>query len=164
MATETLAEALSEPKFKPELTSLLPPEQFEGQGQEDEEMRAVISGGTELASFMAVAARIFPRRIVGTPLAETVELVPTSCMSFLAPPARDSVQVIAHQRVRLLARGYVAGHTPEVEARIEILTARLNQLLPPVTDEQWKLLGDIANELDDVKNRREEIRKRYGLE
>lgn len=161
MATQALAETLAETRFEPEVT---PSERYEEQEHEDEQAVAILKGGTELASYKRVATRFFPRRVAETHCAETAELTSTSCMDVAKPPGRDRSEVIADQRVRLLAREYVVGATPELDARIEILTARLNEVLPPVTEDQWQALGEIAETLKGVKSRREAIREHFGLE
>lgn len=163
MLTQTLAEKLPGPEWEPEETPLSTSGFSEEPLQSSEPFDATMRSGTDLASFMNVATRIFPRRIEGTPLAQTLELVPASCTRVEEPPPGDEVQVIADQRVRLLAREYVNGSNPESDARIEILTARLNRALPPVSDEQWDALATIADDLEAVSARREEIRRRFDL-
>ena len=77
----------------------------------------------------------------------------------------DEAARYAAARVRLLARIYVDGDSMvEHEARLAILTERLRKLLPPVTEDQWAALGEIANNLDRVAGRRQVLMNKLGLE
>lgn len=76
----------------------------------------------------------------------------------------DELELIASQRVALLARQYVRGQQQEDEARFAILTERLNKLLPPVTETEWKKLDEIAERINATADRHSNILDRLGLE
>ena len=71
---------------------------------------------------------------------------------------------IISNRVVLLARQYVVGdENPENDARLAIFTERLRKVLPPVTDDEWNALNEVAKQIDDSSNRHIDILKEIGL-
>jgi hypothetical protein len=71
---------------------------------------------------------------------------------------------IADERVALMARQYAGESTSrEIAARLEILSTRLLQVAPRVTDERVATLENAERRLAAVSARREERARRLGL-
>lgn len=68
------------------------------------------------------------------------------------------------ERARLLTKKYGRKEfSAEDEMRLEVLTDRVRLLLPRVTQSDWQLLEDINHRLDEVQERTQGIRQKYGL-
>ena len=79
--------------------------------------------------------------------------------------AKSEADVAASERVTLLARRYVSGSlSPEADARLAIATERVRRLLPRVTADDVETLETILDDLDSIKRRDTERRKRLGIE
>lgn len=121
---------------------------------------------TRVADFLDVLRRLSSVRIETTPVEAEFEAASTPQQP--ADQAREltgdsEAERCATGRVRLLARMYVQGASTEHEARLAILTERLRQLLPPVTEDQWTALDEVAERLNQAAKRHQKIRDELGL-
>jgi hypothetical protein len=76
----------------------------------------------------------------------------------------DSVDAVAGERSELLARKHGGQRlSPGEQARLEVLTARLKELLPPVSLGELEALLEMAEETERIRERAWERRRRVGL-
>jgi uncharacterized protein (DUF433 family) len=103
--------------------------------------------------------------------ASTVPLIPTS-VGRIRPepdpppsfPGIDLVGVLADQRSELLARKYSGEKLSPVEQeRLETLTARLKEALPPVSPRELEALLEMTKDVELIRERALERRQRLGL-
>lgn len=76
----------------------------------------------------------------------------------------EEVEATNIDRIKLLARKYARkGLSTEDEARLEIVTERIRQLIPRVTIEDFEHLGKIAEEIKNISDADNKLRKELGL-
>jgi hypothetical protein len=75
----------------------------------------------------------------------------------------DSADRVREARVVLLARKYEGLSTVEDDARLAILTARLQKLSPRVTSADFDNLATMVTEIEQVSSNLDEIRSKFGL-
>lgn len=105
---------------------------------------------------------IDPRRtMLRSELTEEKNLYEGSAEEALPDEEADIPNV---HRIRLLARRYARNSlTPEESARLDILSERVQQLVPSVTDEEVNVLGYMVSKLHDIAVADETLRKRLGM-
>lgn len=82
----------------------------------------------------------------------------------LAVPSNTSIELIAKQRVQLMAAKYASDTVPsEIVARLEILNHRLLALAPRVSEDQVLALENANEQLVHIRAAREERSKRLGI-
>jgi hypothetical protein len=77
-------------------------------------------------------------------------------------PVTD-VEVIANNRTRLLIQQFEGGSSPEVDARLEMLTLRLRRMVPRVTLGDLALIEHAVDENDAIIAELADFDKKYGL-
>jgi hypothetical protein len=78
---------------------------------------------------------------------------------------RESLEVsaVAGERSRLLARKHGGQKlSPNEKERLELLTARLKDLLPPVSVDDLEILLAMTEEMEHIRERARERRRRLG--
>lgn len=71
---------------------------------------------------------------------------------------------VAAERSRLLARKHSGQNlSPGDHERLDLLTMRLRQLLPPVSIQDLEVLLEMAEEVERIRDRARERRRRLGL-
>jgi uncharacterized protein (DUF433 family) len=103
--------------------------------------------------------------------ASTVPLFPTSVGRIRPesdpPPSFPSIDLVgglADQRSELLARKHSGEKLSPVEQeRLEILTARLKEALPPVSPRELEALLEMTKEVELIRERAVERRQRLGM-
>ena len=79
-------------------------------------------------------------------------------------PEVSAIDQVNQERIRLLAKKFGRkGFSVEDEARLEALTNSVRLLLPQATQGEWQFLEDVNRRLDEVQERTERIRQKYGL-
>ena len=80
----------------------------------------------------------------------------------MSEPARE-VEAVARERSRLLVRKYGGQKlSPGEQERLALLTAKLEELLPPVSIKDLKVLLEMAEEVEGIRERARERRQRFG--
>lgn len=79
-----------------------------------------------------------------------------------APPPSE-IELVASERAKLLARKYNKGLSAEEQEKLSLLTARLNELCPPVRADDLRVLADILDDTKRIREHAQEIRRRLGL-
>ena len=80
------------------------------------------------------------------------------------PPEEDAVAQHNSDRLALLARKYVAKEfSDEERARLEILSERVRQLLPPATPEAYGNLADVLERVKSIRETDRQIRESVGI-
>lgn len=83
---------------------------------------------------------------------------------FLPPPEVSETESVAVERSELLARKYGGpGLSRSEEERLDILTSRLEQLLPPVSMGELEALLRMAEDAERIREQARERRLRLGL-
>jgi len=123
---------------------------------------------TLITDFLGMIRRFSPRVVERTATEEELRIVEPSVETPSLPTNadlqdEDDTGNVASKRVALLARAYVRGKSSEDEARLAILTERLRELLPPVSETQWAALDEVASRLDETATRHQKIRECLGL-
>jgi hypothetical protein len=81
------------------------------------------------------------------------------------PSWNAEVQTVNSERIALLVQQHGAGvFTAEDQERLESLTARMLQLVPSVTEKDWKILREIGRRSAKTEALLCEIGKKYGLD
>lgn len=77
----------------------------------------------------------------------------------------DKVEDSNETRIVLLARKYASSQfSPEESARLDILTEKVQRLMPSVTDDDLAKMQKLSSRLDDISAVNNAIRRKYGLE
>lgn len=78
--------------------------------------------------------------------------------------APSEAATVAEERSKLLARKY-GGHglSQGEQERLQLLTARLEELLPPVSIRDLEALLEMTEEVERIRERARERRQRSGL-
>lgn len=66
---------------------------------------------------------------------------------------RDPLEAASEDRIRLLAKKFESGVNREELARLEILTARLDRLVPLVTEQDVLALEQVGGKIEDLQHR-----------
>jgi hypothetical protein len=85
-------------------------------------------------------------------------LVDNSCGGESDPSALAN-----RDRLVFLSRKYARGCSPEEEARLEILTERVRALLPRITDDDFRRLEDVAEELAAIHEENQRVKEKLDL-
>ncbi len=81
----------------------------------------------------------------------------------LSGPVQTAAGRVAGERSELLARKHGGQRLSKSESkRLELLTARLRQLLPPVSVGELEALLGLTEELERIRERAQERRQRLG--
>ena len=76
----------------------------------------------------------------------------------------SEVEAVAGERSELLARKHGGERLSRREQeRLDLLTSRLKQLLPPVSPEELETLVQMAEEAERIRERARERRQQMGL-
>ena len=88
---------------------------------------------------------------------------PQRVAGFDSGPVPSGVDAVAVERSELLARKY-GGQTlsPDQQERLEFLTARLKELLPPVSFDEIEVLLKMTGEMEQIRERSRERQRRLG--
>lgn len=86
-------------------------------------------------------------------------------VSFDEPPPAglSETDAVASERAELLARKYSKGISSDERKRLDELTARLDELLPPVSVADLEALVEMAEETERIRKDTQELRQRLGL-
>lgn len=77
---------------------------------------------------------------------------------------RSEMEAVAGERSELLARKHGGDRLSRSEQeRLDLLTSRLEQLLPPVSSEELETLLQMAEEAERIRERARERRQQLGL-
>lgn len=76
----------------------------------------------------------------------------------------SEAEEVAGERSKLLARKHIGQRlSPEEQARLESLTARLKELLPPISLGDLEALLEMAEEAESIRERAQARRQQLGL-
>ena len=78
--------------------------------------------------------------------------------------AHNEIEKANETRIALLARKYASSQTtPEESARLNILTEKIQQLMPSITDEDVAIMENLSLRLEEASGINNEMRLKYGL-
>ncbi len=168
MASYTLAYSWQPNSLEPDQTLFYAFKGSDGETRQPSADLAQERTSTRVADFLDVLRRLSSIRIETTSVEAEFEGALTSSPQQPADEVREPLgdneaERCATARVRLLARMYVQGASTEHEARLAILSERLRKLLPPVTEDQWTALGEVAERLDQAAKRHQKVRDELDL-
>lgn len=81
-----------------------------------------------------------------------------------APAERSAVEIASDARIRLLQKQFEKGVDREELARINILSDRLNRLVPRTTSADIDALGDVVQQVESLARDLDAMAARFGFE
>lgn len=77
---------------------------------------------------------------------------------------KSEVQISNENRITLLARKYISGKlSVEEESRLIIEKERVEQLIPMVTIEDYKLVGDMIADVKKIQDKQKAIKEKLNI-
>lgn len=77
---------------------------------------------------------------------------------------KSEIQISNENRITLLARKYISGKlSPEEESRLLIEKERVKKLIPLVTTEDYKLVGDMLADVKKIQDKQKVIREKLNI-